>query len=79
MPLGACVCSFAPIMQKVGRAILEVKDLVDVQMKSTKSSEAAKYGIQDIYVIVDGQIRFPANFDDQELKNVILEKVNQHA
>ncbi len=79
VPLGSCVCSFAPILERVGRAASEVKDFVEVQMKSTKSPEANKYGIQGIHVVVDGQVKLPANFDEQELKDLILRKVNEHA
>ena len=59
VPLGSCVCNFAPLMEKVGRVTSKFKDLVEVQTKSTKSSEASKYGVQDMCVVVDGKIILP--------------------
>ncbi len=79
VPLGSCVCSYAQIMERVGRAISEVKDFVEVQMKSTNSSEATKYGIQDSCVIVDGKIKLPSSFDEKELRNTILKRMHQDA
>lgn len=72
VPLGSCVCNFAPLMEKVGRVTSKFKDLVEVQTKSTKSSEASKYGVQDMCVVVDGK-KIPIDFDEKELENAILE------
>lgn len=72
MPLGSCVCNFASLMEKVGRVTSKFKNLVEVQMKSTKSSEASKYGIQDTCVVVNGKIRFSTDFDEKELEDAIL-------
>ena len=74
MPLGSCVCNFAPLMEKVGRVTSKFKDLVEVQTKSTKSPEASKYGVQDMCVIVDGAVKFSANFDEKELEDAILRR-----
>ena len=38
VPLGFCICNFAPLMEKVGQVTAKYKDLIDVQVKSTKSS-----------------------------------------
>jgi len=73
VPLGSCVCDFAPFMEKVGRVTSKFKDLVEVQMKSTKSSEASKYGIQGICVVVDRKNKLPLDFDEKELEDAILE------
>jgi len=71
VPLASCVCNFAPLMEKVGRVTSKFKDLVDVQTKSTKSSEASKYGIQDMCVVVNGEIKLPSDFNENELAEVI--------
>ena len=72
VPLGSCVCNFAPLMEKVGQVTSKFKDLVEVQTKSTKSSEASKYGVQDMCVIVNGKIKLPLDFDEKELEDAIL-------
>ncbi len=74
VPFASCVCNYAPFMEKVGRVTSKFKDLVEVQMKSTKSSEASKYGIQDMQVVVNGSVKLPAGFDEKELEDAILEK-----
>lgn len=77
VPLGSCVCNFAPLMEKVGRVTSEFKDLVEVQMRSTKSSEAAKYGVQDMCVVIDGKINLSLDFEEKELEDAILKVVKQ--
>jgi len=72
MTLGSCVCDFAPLMEKVGHVTWRFKDFVEVQMKSTKSSEASKYGVQDMCVVVDEKIKLPSDFDEKELEDAIL-------
>ena len=74
VPLGSCVCNFAPLMEKVGRVTSKFKDLVEVQTKSTKSPAASKYGVQDICVIVDGAVKLSSNFDEKELEDAILRR-----
>jgi len=71
VPLGSCICNFAPLMEKVGRVTSKFKDLVEVQTKSTNSTEAYKYGVEDMCIIVNGKIKLPASFDEKELENVI--------
>lgn len=71
VPLGSCVCNFAPLMEKVGLVTSKFKDLVEVQTKSTKSSEASKYGIQDMCVVVGGKIKLPSDFHEKELEDAI--------
>ena len=72
VPLGSCVCNSMPLMEKVGHVTSKFKDLVEVQMKSTKSSKASKYGVQDMCVVVNAKIKLPSDFDEKELENVIL-------
>ncbi len=72
VPLGSCVCDFAPIMEKVGRVTSKFKDLVEIQTRSIKSPEATKYGISDMCVIVEGKIKLSAGFDEKELEGAIL-------
>ena len=74
VPLASCVCNYAPFMEKVGRVTSKFKDLVEVQIKSSKSSEASKYGIQEMQVIVNGSVKFSAGFDEKELEDAILRK-----
>ena len=78
MPLGSCVCNFVPLMEKVGRATSNFKDSVEVQMKSTKSPEASKHGVQDMCVVVDGVVKLSSNFDEKELEDAILRRKSLH-
>ncbi|MDH5449832.1 MAG: hypothetical protein OEX77_02870 [Candidatus Bathyarchaeota archaeon] len=72
VPLGSCVCNFAPLMEKVGQVTSKFKDFVEVQTKSTKSPEASKYGVQDMCVVVDGKIKLTPDFDEKDLEDAIL-------
>lgn len=76
VPLGSCVCNFAPFMEKVGRVTSKFKDLVEVEIKSTKSPEASKHGIQEICVLVGGTAKFFGSFDERELEETILKKLD---
>jgi hypothetical protein len=73
VPLGSCVCDFAPLIEKVGRVTSKFKDFVEVQTRSIKSSEALRYGIQDTCVVVNGKIKLHAEFDESELVDSILQ------
>jgi len=75
VPLGSCVCNFAPLMEKVGRATSKFKDLIEVQIKSTKSPEASKYGVQEICVVIDKSIKLSASSDEKELEDAILRRL----
>ena len=70
VPVGACICSFVPLIEKVGQITSKFKDIVEVQTKSTKSKEAAQYGVQDVCVVIGGKKFFP-NFDEKEFKDTI--------
>jgi hypothetical protein len=61
-------------MEKVGRVMAKFKNAVEIQMKSTKSPEASKYGVKDIGVIVAETVKFSANFDEKELEDAILKR-----
>ncbi len=74
VPIASCVCNYAPFIEKVGRVTSKFKDLVEVQMKSTKSSEASRYGIQDMCVLVNGAVKLSAGFNEKELEDAILRK-----
>lgn len=74
VPFGSCVCDFAPFMEKVVKVTSKFRDFVDVEMKSIKSPEASKYGIQGLSVVVDGSVKFAADFNEGELEKVIREK-----
>ena len=73
-PFGSCACSFAPLMEKVGRVTSNFKDTVDVQMRSTASKEAREYSVQDSCVIVDGVVRLLADFDEKQLEEAIIQR-----
>jgi len=72
VPLGSCVCNFAPLMKKVGHVTSKFKDSVEVHTKSTKSSKASEYKVQDMCVVVDGKIKLPSDFDEKDLEDAIL-------
>jgi hypothetical protein len=74
VPLGSCVCTFAPFMEKVGRVTSKFKDMVEVQTKPIKSPEASKYGVQGMCVIVDGTVKLSESFDEKELEDAILKR-----
>jgi hypothetical protein len=62
-------------MEKVGQATSKYKDSIDVQIKSTKSSEASEYGVQDICVVVNGKFKLPPDFGEKELEQAIFRGV----
>jgi len=79
VPLGSCVCNFAPFMEKVGRVTSMFKDVTEVQMKSNKSSEASKYGVQDMGIVINEKIKLSASFEEKELQDAISqEEQSQH-
>ena len=74
VPLGSCICNFAPLIEKVGQVTAKHKDLIDVQVKSTKSSEASKYGVQGTTIVVNGKIKLSPDFVEKELEQAILKE-----
>ena len=72
--MGSCVCHFAPFMEKVGRVTSKFKDSVEVQMKSSKSPEANKYGIQEMGIVINGKIKFSATFEEKELQDALSQE-----
>ena len=77
VPLGSCVCNFAPLMEKVGHVTPRFKDLVEIQTKSTTSSEASEYGVQDMCVVIDGKIKLPSDFNEKELEDAISKRIQR--
>ncbi len=73
-PFSSCACTYAPLMEKIGRVTAKFNDSVEFHMKSTKSKEAREYGIQDSCVMVDGAIRLSADFDEKELEEAIIKR-----
>jgi hypothetical protein len=63
-------------MEKVGRATAKFKDLVEIETKSIKSKEASKYRIQDMCIVIEGEVKFSVDFDEKELETAILEKLS---
>jgi hypothetical protein len=74
VPLGSCVCNFAPFMEKIGRVTSKFKDVTEVQMKSNKSSEASRYGVQDMELVINGKIKLSASFKEKELEDAIAQE-----
>jgi hypothetical protein len=74
VPLGSCVCNFAPFMEKIGRVTSKFKDTTQVQMKSNKSPEAVSYGFQDMGLVVNGRIKLSASFEEKELEDAIAQE-----
>jgi hypothetical protein len=74
VPLGSCVCNFAPFMEKIGRVTSRFKDVTEVQMKSNTSSEASKYGVQDMGIVINGKIKLSASFEEKELEDAISQE-----
>jgi len=74
VPLGSCVCNFAPFMEKIGRVTSRFKDVTEVQMKSNKSSEASTYGVQDMGIVINGRIKLPPSFEEKELEDAICQE-----
>jgi len=64
-------------MEKVGRVTSSFKDTVEVQMRSTASKEAREYGIEDACVIVDGDVKLKADFDEKQLEDAINQKISK--
>ncbi len=73
-PFASCACSFAPLVEKVGRVTSKFKDAVEVQMKSTTSKEARTYAVQGSCVIVDGEVRLTPDFEEKELEEAITSR-----
>ncbi len=74
-PFASCTCTYAPLLEKVGRATARFKDLIDFKMRSTKSTEAKKYGLHDSCVIVDGTIKLAHAFNEKELEELIASRL----
>jgi len=74
VPLGSCVCDFAPFMERIGRVTSKYKDTTEVQMKSNKSPEASKYGVQDMGIVINGRTKLSASFEEKELEDAISQE-----
>ena len=74
VPLGSCVCNFAPFMERIGRVTSRFKDVTEVRMKSNKSSEASKYGVQDMGLVINGKIKLSWNFEEKVLLDAISQE-----
>lgn len=74
VPLGSCVCDFAPFMEKIGRVTSKFKDVTEVQMKSNKSPESSKYGVQEMGIVINGKVKLPASFEEKELQDAISQE-----
>jgi hypothetical protein len=75
VPFGSCACSFASLMEKVGRVTSNFKDTVGVQTRSTNSKEATAYNIKDSCVMVDGNIKLQDDFEEKELEEIIKQRI----
>jgi hypothetical protein len=61
-------------MEKIGRVTSRFKDATEVQMKSNKSSDAFKYGIQNVGIVINGKIKLSASFEEKELEDAISQE-----
>ena len=75
LPAGACGCTFARFMEKVWAVRVRNRDKIDFQVKNTDSPEADMYQILGMAVVVNGKIKLPPNFDEEELENAILQEI----
>ena len=74
VPMGSCICNYANFMEKIGRVTSMFKDLTEVQVKSSKSSEASRYGVQDMGIVINGKIKLSASFEEKELQDAISQE-----
>ena len=63
-------------MEKVGRVTSNFKDTVEVQMRSTASKEAREYAVKESCVIVDGEVKLSADFDEKQLEEAIIQRIS---
>lgn len=75
VPFGVCVCSYAPFIEKVGNITTKFKKNVDVKIKSTLSNEAKQYAIQDSCIVIDEEIKLPADFNEKQLEETIVQRI----
>jgi ribosome-associated translation inhibitor RaiA len=61
-------------MERIGRVTSRFKDVTEVQVKSNKSSEASKYGVQDMGIVINERTKLSADFDEKELYNAIVQE-----
>jgi hypothetical protein len=61
-------------MEKIGRVTSRFKDVTEVQMKSNKSSEASKYGVQEMGIVINGKITLFESFEEKELEDAISQE-----
>jgi hypothetical protein len=74
VPMDSCICNYANFMEKIGRVTSRFKDLTEVQVKSSKSSEASRYGVQDMGIVINGKIKLSASFEEKELQDAISQE-----
>jgi hypothetical protein len=61
-------------MEKIGRVTSRFKDVTEVQVKSNKSLEASRYGVQDMGIVINRKIKLPASFEEKELQDAISQE-----
>lgn len=77
VPFGSCICDFAPFIEKVMKVTSKFKDLVNIEMKAANSPDASKYGVKGLSVVVDGSVRLSADFNEDEIEEIIKRKLNE--
>jgi len=77
-PFSSCACTYAPLVEKIGRVTTKFKDSVEVQMKSATSKEAREYGIQGSCIVVGGEIRLSADVDERVLEETIIKRIQAY-
>ena len=74
VPTNSCICNYANFMEKIGRVTSRFKVVTEVQLKSSKSSEASRYGVQDMGIVINGKIKLSASFEEKELQDAISQE-----
>ncbi|MBS7612009.1 hypothetical protein KEJ27_07405 [Candidatus Bathyarchaeota archaeon] len=77
VPFSSCICDFTPFVEKVVNIASKFKDLVNIEMKAANSPEASKYGVKGLSVVVDGSVRLSADFNEDEIEEIIKGKLNE--
>lgn len=75
VPLHKCSCHYAFFMQKIENLIAPYRGSVTVEIKGITSPDGKKYEIDDLTLVVNKEIKLPANFSEEELLGIIKNKL----
>jgi hypothetical protein len=77
VPLGSCICDYAPFVEKVMNIASKFKDQVNIEMKAANSLDASKYDVKGLSIVIDGSVKLSADFDEKELEEIIKGKLHE--